>query len=99
MYPPKSKIKIPLESTPPQRLAPSGRQGGVLFRLWGVTFIPMPMPNTVCITFSYNKWVQSEVCRTLFGRGMGMNITAQTLLCHCMVFRLCGAYRCCAAWG
>ena len=30
---------------------------------WAVTFIPMPMPNRVCGTF--------------FGKGMGMNITAQ----------------------
>ena len=49
---------------------------------WGsapraVTFIPMPVPNGVCGTCSYDKWVQYEVCRTCLGRGMGMNITAQ----------------------
>ena len=45
---------------------------------WAVTFIPMPMPKRVCITFSENKWVhEKEVCIIILGRGMGMNITAQ----------------------
>ena len=39
-------------------------------------FIPMPMPKTVRRAVSGKKWVQSEVCRTLFGRGIGMNIAA-----------------------
>ena len=43
---------------------------------WAVTFIPMPMPKRVCRTYYETKWVQYEVCRTLFGRGVGMNITA-----------------------
>ena len=38
---------------------------------WAVTFIPMPMPKTVCRTHVYNKWVQQEVRRTLFGQGYG----------------------------
>ena len=42
---------------------------------WAVTFIPMPMPKTVCTTNLYNKTVQLEVCRTFPGRGMGMNIS------------------------
>ena len=46
-----------------------------------MTFIPMPMPmpmpKTVCIIHVYNEIVQLEVCITLLGRGVGMNITAQ----------------------
>ena len=44
---------------------------------WAVTFIPMPMPKTVCKTHLHNKIVQLEVCRTFSDKGMGMNITAQ----------------------
>ena len=40
---------------------------------WAVTFIPMPMPKTVCRTYLWNIIVQQEVCRTYSGRGMGMN--------------------------
>ena len=43
---------------------------------WAVTFIPMPMPKTVCITNWYNNVVQLEVCRTCSGSGMGISITA-----------------------
>ena len=43
---------------------------------WAVTFIPMPMPKTVCVPNLYNKLVQLEVCNTCLGRGMGTNITA-----------------------
>ena len=39
---------------------------------------PMPMPKSVCRTSLDNKWVQYEVCKTFLGRGMGMNITAQS---------------------
>ena len=37
-------------------------------RSWVVTFIPTPMPKTVCITNLYNKMVQLEVCWTCSGR-------------------------------
>ena len=39
---------------------------------WAVIFIPMPTPKIVCIMFVWKKRVRSEVCRTLFGRGMGI---------------------------
>ena len=32
------------------------------------TFMPMPRPQIVCITFVYNSIVQLEVCRTSLGR-------------------------------
>ena len=41
-----------------------------------MTFIPVPMPKTVCRTIVCNKIVQLEVFRTFSGRGMGMNITS-----------------------
>ena len=41
-------------------------------RRWAVKFLPMPTPKTLCRTFPQKKWIQSEVCRTLFGRCMGM---------------------------
>ena len=41
------------------------------YREWAVTFIPMPMPKRVCRTFSWNKWVQHEVCIVFVGRGHG----------------------------
>ena len=48
-----------------------------------MAFIPMPMPKTICVTCLKKKWVKSEVCGTLVGRDMGVNITAHR--CH---FRL-----------
>ena len=42
-----------------------------------MTFIHMPVAKTVCVIFLQKKWVQSEVCRTLVGRDMDMNVTAQ----------------------
>ena len=44
---------------------------------WAVTFIPMPMPKTVCMTNLHSNLVQLEVCITFSGRRMGMNIAAQ----------------------
>ena len=47
---------------------------------WAVTFMPMPMPKTVCRTNVWNKIykiVQHEICIILAGRGMGVNITAR----------------------
>ena len=47
-------------------------------RLRAAPVIPMPMPKPVSRTSLDNKWVQYEVCGTFLGRGMGMNITAQS---------------------
>ena len=63
-----AKLEMPMR---PSREAMKER------RSWAVTFIPMPMPKTVCRTTLYNKMIQLEVCTTFSGRGMGMNITAQ----------------------
>ena len=39
--------------------------------------MPMPMSRRVRRTSCWNKWLHREVCRASFGRGMGVNITAQ----------------------
>ena len=44
---------------------------------WSVKFIPVPAPKPACRASVNNTWVQSEVCRTLFGRGRGMNVPAR----------------------
>ena len=44
--------------------------------VWAVTFIPMPMPKTVCRTTSCKNMLHLEVCVFLSGRDLGMNITA-----------------------
>ena len=38
---------------------------------WAATFIPMPMPETVCRTNVYDKIVQLEVCIFFVGQGYG----------------------------
>ena len=45
---------------------------------WAVTFMPMPVPKTVCRTTLCNNIVQLEVCITFSGRGMGMKIHSST---------------------
>ena len=40
-----------------------------------MTFVPLPMLETVCIANVYSKIVQLEVCITCLSRGMGINDT------------------------
>ena len=59
------------------QLDPARRGSGQLGFL-AVTFVPMPVPKTVSVTTQlFRKWVQNEMCKTCWGRGMGMNVTAQ----------------------
>ena len=42
----------------------------ITWYIWAVTFIPMPMPKTVCITNVYNEIARLEVCVELIRAGV-----------------------------